>query len=412
MNTLKPPQPLPVLFVQTSMPVGGAETLLVNLVRRLDPARFAPEVVCLKERGPLGEELADDGYPVHHGLLSGKYDVRVLPRLIALMRRRKIAAVVTVGAGDKMFWGRLAARMAGVSVVASALHSTGWPDGVGRLNRLLTKITDAFIAVAEPHGEFLVDFERFPAEKVRVIPNGVDTDRFVPAGPSSAIREELGVGPTTPLVGILAALRPEKNHELFLAGARRVLEQVPEAKFIVIGDGPERKKIERLAASLRLLDPSKPHESPVRLLGNRSDVPAVLASLDALALTSHNEANPVSILEAMSCGVPIVATDVGSVSESVVEGVTGHLIPEGDAPTLADKLTGLLLDPLRAKELGAAGRQRVIERSSLGVMVGGYERLIEGIYTEKTGLSLPASMVEPLKESPSAATRSEPAGVT
>lgn len=386
--------PLPVLFVQTSMPVGGAETLLVNLVRRLDRRVFAPEVVCLKERGPLGDRLAEEGFPVHYGLLKSKFDLRVLPRLTALMRHRRIGAVVTVGAGDKMFWGRLAARAAGVPVVASALHSTGWPDGVGRLNRMLTRITDAFIAVAEPHGRFLVEFEKFPREKVCVIPNGVDVERFAPAPHATAVREELGVGPTTPLVGILAALRPEKNHELFLAAASRIHHAVPEARFIVIGDGPERRHIEQTAAVLGLYDPMNPSASALRMLGNRDDIPAVLAALDVLTLSSHNEANPVSILEGMSCGLPVVATNVGSVSESVVEGETGWLVPAGDKRLLAERVIDLINEPLVAKRMGEAGRRRVVERSSLDVMVGGYERMIAEVYQRKTGRPLPLPAVE------------------
>ena len=130
-------QPLRILFLTTSLPVGGAETLLANLVRRMDRTRFAPEIACLKERGPVGEELASE-IPVYCHLIRNKYDVGVLFRLARLMKTRNVAAVVTVGAGDKMFWGRLAAWFAKVPVVLSALHSTGWPDGVGRLNRLLT----------------------------------------------------------------------------------------------------------------------------------------------------------------------------------------------------------------------------------------------------------------------------------
>jgi glycosyltransferase involved in cell wall biosynthesis len=377
------------------MPVGGAETLLVNLVRRMDRRVFAPEVVCLKERGPLGELLAEEGVPIHYGLLSGKYDLGVLPRLTSLMRHRHIGAVVTVGAGDKMFWGRLAARAAGVPVIAAALHSTGWPDGVGRLNRLLTPITDAFIAVAQPHGRFLVEFERFPESKVRVVPNGVETECFAPAPHASAIRDELGVGPTTPLVGILAALRPEKNHDLFLAAASRIRHAVPEATFVVIGDGPERSHIEEAAALLGLYDATNPGSSSLRMLGNRDDVPAVLAALDVLALTSHNEANPVSILEGMSCGLPVVATNVGSVCESVIEGQTGYLVPAGDKRLLADRIVELLNEPLRADRMGAAGRQRVIDRSSLDVMVGGYERLITDLYRQKTGRDLAAPTEAP-----------------
>ena len=147
-------EPLRVMFLLTSMPVGGAETLLVNLIRRLDRNRFSPQIVCLKEPGPLGEEMAAE-ITVHHGMLASKYDLRILYRLPRLMRREQIDAVVTVGAGDKMFWGRVAARQAGVPVVLSALHSTGWPDCIGRMNRWLTRWTDAFIAVAPSHGKFL-----------------------------------------------------------------------------------------------------------------------------------------------------------------------------------------------------------------------------------------------------------------
>src|SRR5262245_15828588 len=116
--------PLRVMFLITSMPVGGAETLLVNLIRRLDRNRYHPTLSCLKALGPLGAVLAEE-VPAWWNLIGGKYDVGVLRRLTRLLRHQRIDALVTVGAGDKMFWGRLAARAAGVPVVLCALHSTG-----------------------------------------------------------------------------------------------------------------------------------------------------------------------------------------------------------------------------------------------------------------------------------------------
>lgn len=370
------------MFIQTSMPVGGAETLTVELVRRLDRNRFAPELCCLKQPGPLGEMLAGE-MPVHHGLLCGKYDLRVWPRLVRLFRRRGIGAVVTVGAGDKMFWGRLAAQRAGVPVIVSALHSTGWPDGIGRLNRLLTPITDAFVAVAPSHGRFLVDEEHLPERKVVVVPNGVDTDRFRPLPGVDAVRRELGIEPSAPVVAIVAALRPEKNHELYLEVARRVTQRLPEARFLVIGDGPRRAPLEQLAAELGIA-------SQVMFLGSRPDVPRLLAAADVFALTSHNEANPVSILEAMSVGRPVVATDVGSVAEAVDNGRTGHVVRPGDADGLAARVTELLRDPRQRAAMGTTARERVVSRWSVDVMVRGYERLIESIYERKTGVGIAA----------------------
>jgi glycosyltransferase involved in cell wall biosynthesis len=379
-------RPLRVLFLTTSMPVGGAETLLMNLVRRMDRTRFAPEIVCLKERGPLGEELAAE-MPVHAALLANKFDLRVLPSLWRLMRRPRTDAVITVGAGDKMFWGRLAAKLAGVPVIASALHSTGWPDGIGRLNRLLTPLTDAFIGVAAPHAEHLVHVEGFPAEKVYTIYNGVDCERFAPRD-GSGLRRSLGIDEEAPVVGILAALRPEKNHELFLQGAKRIQAAMPAAKFLIIGDGPRRLELEAVTRELGLAD-------AVRFLGSRSDVPELLNACDLVALTSHNEAAPVSILEALASGVPVVASNVGSVQESVIDSVTGRLFPAGDVVAFANGTIELLAEPELRRQLGAEGRRRVMEQWSLESMVRGYEQLIERVYTAKQIQSRTAKQPRP-----------------
>lgn len=366
---------LRVMFVQTDMRVGGAEMVTANIIRRLDRAQFFPELCCLKELGQIGETLVGE-VPVHCQLLRNKYDLRVLPRMIRLLRDRKIDAVVTVGAGDKMFWGRIAARRLGVPAIISALHSTGWPDGVGRLNRMLTTVTDAFVAVAASHREYLVEQEGFPADRVVVIPNGVDAAKYAPLRDVGAVKRELGIDANAPVVGIVAALRPEKNHELFLELARRVLRQLPSARFLIVGDGLCRGDLERRAAEMGL-------RSSVLFLGSRNDVPRLLTAMDVFALTSHNEANPISILEAMSVGRPVVATDVGSIHEAVSEGVTGHLAAAGDSARLTERVLGLLTDEPRRLAMGAAARRTVIERWSIDAMVCGYERLIESIYARK-----------------------------
>ena len=368
-------EPLRPMFVITSMPVGGAETLLVNMMRRMNPELMRPEVICLKEAGPLGESIADE-FPIHTHLLAAKWDLRVLPRLVRLMRRRRADAVITVGAGDKMFWGRLAAYVAGVPVIASALHSTGWPDGVGRLNRLLTPITDAFIAVANSHGEFLREFEGFPADKVHVIPNGVDCDRFHPdPSASKSVRTELDMADDAFLIGIVAALRSEKNHGMLVRAAAMLRKKCPDAHWLIVGDGPERESIESLIEDLQVAD-------RVHLLGTRHDTPRILAALDVFTLCSLNEASPVSILEALACGVPVVATDVGSISESVQTGINGHLIPSRDPEAMVNAISALLVDPVRRREMGLAGRRLVVNTGSLQEMVNGYQELMTGLFKQ------------------------------
>jgi len=372
--------PLKVLFVITSMPVGGAETLLVNLVRRMDRSRFLPELCCLKEFGPLGEVLAQD-IPAVEKLIRHKYDYQVVGRMARLMTERKIDAVVTVGTGgDKMFWGRLAAWRSGVPVVLSALHSTGLPDHVELPNRLLEPITDGFIGCAVPHGEYLAKHEGCPKKKVFVIPNGVDVDRFRPLEPSAELRTELKLEDGAPTAAIVAALRPEKNHELFLRAAALVHGRLPEAQFLVIGDGNGRQALEALAGELGI-------DSAVRFLGTRKDIPELLALTNVLVLSSHMEANPVSIMEGLACGKPVVATRVGSIPETVHEGVSGFLVDPGNAEQMSSRIEQLFRNPTLSRELGTAGRAHIAGHWSLDQMVDGYQDLIKSIYLGKAGSS-------------------------
>ncbi len=318
--------------------------------------------------------------------MTRKTDVSVLWRLAGLMRRQRIDAVVTVGAGDKMFWGRLAARLAGVPVIASALHSTGWPDSVQWANRLLAPITDAFIAVAEPHGRYLAAHEGCTASKIHVIPNGVDVERFRPRPPSETLRTEFGLATGAPVVGIVAALRPEKNHALFLKAAGAVRRAVAGARFLIVGDGPLRGELEALARSLSLSD-------AVRFLGTQSDVHEVLSLIDVLALTSHMEANPVSILEAMAAGKPVVSTRVGSIDKAVDEGCSGYLVAPGSEEELAGRLIELLRDRAgrRLRPRRAAVRRRArFDRTDGGRLrgdAGGHLPAKSGQWRGKKGVS-------------------------
>ncbi len=374
-------RPLRVMFMVTSLPVGGAETLLVNLIDRLDPAKIEPEVVCIKDPGPLGEQIAVR-HTLHSHLSRGKYDVHVLSRLTKLMRNRKVDAVITIGAGDKMFWGRIAAKLAGVPVICSALHSTGWPDGVGRLNRALTRITDAFIAVADHHGIHLSKHEGFPKEKVHIIRNGVDCTRFSPDPDARrSLRESLGLAPSSKLVGIVAALRPEKNHAMFVDVAGKISELDNDVHFLIVGDGPERGAIEKQIEELGMT-----HR--IHLLGTRHDTDKIVAALDLFLLCSHNEASPVSILEALACEVPAISTRVGSVGESVQDGRTGFLVEKDDRQMMVKYALEILANRSVKDSLGAAGRQLVLQSGSLESMVEGYTALIEWLFEAKCGVQL------------------------
>ncbi|MHB8900179.1 MAG: glycosyltransferase [Thermoguttaceae bacterium] len=364
--------PLRVMFVHTEMVVGGAETLLAELLRKMDRDRFLPELCCLKRLAELGEVLAEE-VPAFTGLLRNKYDLVVLQRLTQLFRERRIDAVVTVGTGgDRMFWGRLAGWRARTPVILSALHSTGDPVRVEPLNRLLSPITDGFIGCARTHSAYLVEGERCPEAKVFTIWNGVDVSRFRPRD-RAAMRARLDLPTDVPVAGIVAALRPEKQHVLLIDALARVVRSLPGAILLVVGDGVEREKIAARVSALGLA-------ANVRMLGTRHDVPKILPAMDVMVLSSRMEANPASTLEASACGLPVVAPNVGSLPETVLDGKTGILCRPNDPAELAHAMLRLLSDLPNACAMGEAGRTLVCRQFSVEVMVLGYERLIEGVY--------------------------------
>ena len=188
------------------------------------------------------------------------------------------------------------------------------------------------------------------------------------------------------MVGIVAALRPEKNHERFIGCAAEILRKRSDSHFVIAGSGPEEEHIRVMANRLGVQD-------AVHLIGSTDEIPAVLSMIDLFVLTSHNEANPVSILEAMSVQRPVVAPDVGSIRESVVDGVTGYVIAKNDLAQMTDRWLAILNNPSRAWEMGAAARRHVQKVGSLDSMTEGYSRLIEDLYRRQTDRKFQENML-------------------
>ena len=396
--------PLRVMFIHTEVVVGGAETLLLEIIRKMDRTRFQPELCCLKQLAELGEVISQE-VPTFVGLLKNKYDLGVIGRLAKLLKERRIDAIVTVGTGgDRMFWGRLAAYRAGVPVVLSALHATGYPMKVERLNQMLSPISDGFIGCAKTHSQFLIEGERCPANKVFTVWNGVDVERFRPQD-KAAMRERIGISMDQPAVGIVAALRPEKQHVMLIEAWSKVIQRLPDAILVIVGDGVERGAIESKTRELGL-------EKNVRMLGMRSDVPEVLAGLDLKVLSSKMEANPASTLEANACGLPVVAPKVGSLIDTVEHGITGLLCKPNDIESLAQAILEIITKDDRGAEMGVAARSKVCREFSLQVMVQGYENLIEGVYSaaQRGDSLLPATFDQIMENRLSGVTAIPPVG--
>jgi glycosyltransferase involved in cell wall biosynthesis len=237
------------------------------------------------------------------------------------------------------------------------------------------------IAVGHRQKRHLVEQEGLPADRIEVIHNAISAADFSDLSSQPAdrarIRCEWGLTAEHRVAMIVATLRPEKNHGRFLRVARAVAEHMPEARFVVVGDGGERAKLESYAQALGIRD-------VVRFAGVRRDVPQVLAAADVVTLTSDDrvETFPLALLEAMAAAQPIVATQVGSLEEMVIEGETGHLIPVDDESSFADALHRVLSDPVRARAMGEAGRRFVLQHFTAEQMVRAHESLFEQLLRE------------------------------
>lgn len=364
-----------------SMIVGGAERICQDILLRIDRDRFNPILLCMREPGPLAEAVAQEGIKVYSNLTSDKYDFTVALRLHRIMRQEQIHALETFGSGEKLFWGRLCAKWAGVPAITSSLHKTfikGKKHSVESLNRRLWRLNDRIIAIGEASRDYLIRYEGVPPQKVTVIYNGVDLERFKPRPPELRIKRELGIPEENQVVGILAVLRPEKAHQVFLESAKMISRELPNVSFLVVGDGSERTRLEKLASELGV-------DRRVIFAGNRTDIPEVLSFFDVAVLCSdpYIETLPTAILEAMAMAKPVVATEVGCLREMVIEGKNGYLVPSRKPRELAEAILGLLKDRDLAQNMGGEGRRRVENLFSIERMVGKREELFEEILEQK-----------------------------
>src|SRR5581483_5128138 len=210
-------------------------------------------------------------------------------------------------------------------------------------------------------------------ERTFVVRNGLDLHRF-DALAARPLQGPLPAG--RPLVAVIANLWPVKGHRTLLEAIRRVHAHRPEARFALVGDGPERPFLERRIADLHL-------EGVVELLGTRYDVPAILSRADAACLSSQAEGLPNAIMEAMAASLPVVATDVGGTPELVLPGETGFLAPSGDPVQLADALVAVLADPQAARQMGARGRRLVASAYSLDRLAAAHGAMYRAVLARR-----------------------------
>jgi glycosyltransferase involved in cell wall biosynthesis len=356
-----------LLFVAADMQRGGSERHWATLIPALAARGAQLRLLCLNDEGPLFDELRAAGVPATCVHMTSRGDVRGLRRALAEAEARP-GAVVTRGVSPQLIGEAIALRAGAAHVVNE--HTPLTADGEllalephqQQLTRLVAPRVTRVIAVTDRQAEPLAR-RGYRRDRIVTVPNGVfEADVATHADPA-ATRGELGLGEGEFAVLCVANLRPEKGVREFVEAVASARRQVPRLRGLIAGDGPQRAELERVVAE----------SEGVQLLGSRGDVPDLIAASDAVCLLSAAEALPISILEAMALGRPVVTTDVGGTTDAVAHAQTGLVTTAGAA---AGALARLAAQPEWARELGEHARERQRERFAGEAMVEGYERAL------------------------------------
>jgi glycosyltransferase involved in cell wall biosynthesis len=382
-----------ILRVIGRLNVGGPSIHVVNLSTGLDPIRFDQLLV-------VGKESRDEGSMLNYALARGVWphrisemvtsfnltprDIKALHHLWKLMRlyRPQIVHTHTAKAG---LLGRLAARLAGVPIVIHTFHGhvlhgyygplQNW--ALQRMERTLACLSDRLVAVSERVKQDLIGYGVASAQKITVIPLGLDLAPFSTARRRrGGFRREMGISADTKLIGIVGRIVPIKNHALFIEAAARIAALERAARFVVVGDGALRRTIENQARRLDIAE-------RILFTGWRSDLAQIYADLDALVVTSKNEGTPLSAIEAMATGCPVVATCVGGIPDIITDKITGRLSAPGDADGISRAVIELLTDSVEAARIGANAMTAAHQRFAVERLISDMDKLYSKLLDEK-----------------------------
>jgi len=360
-----------VLHVIDSLDLGGAQTLLLDLAKHADRNRFEIHVVCMHGRGVFCEAFEAEGIPVHP-LSTSKWPPGYLLGFPKLLRRLRPDIL-----HFHLFGSNLIAKTIAAMLGHRALVSHDHCNDAGRGNPVLlladalaNRFSSRVIAVSASTGSFLVEREGVDPERVVVLRNGVDAEEFRPGNlqERASARKELGIPGHAFVIGGVGRLVEQKNFSLFLDVAAR-LHGGPEVCFVIAGTGPLQAALKVMAVRLGL-------EDRVRFLGHVGNRVALYHAMDVLLMTSDFEGTPMVLLEAMACGLPVVASAVDGIAEVCTHGKDALLIPPGRGDAFASALGSLIVDPQCGEQMGRNARKSILDGYDIRLVA----RCVEQVY--------------------------------
>lgn len=358
--------PFTILHTECSTGWGGQEIRIFTEMKAMR-ARGHNMLLASPSRTTIYQRCKEAGFPVFDFNDAKWVYPWTIARLTSFLRREKVDVVNTHSSRDGWIGG-LAARLAGVPLLIRSRHiDVSYPNV--RMSRLaFYYLPHAVFTTSEQISSHLVETLRLDKKNVHCVPTGIDVDFYHP-DVTSTLRTELSLPTTTPLVGVVAVLRSWKGHPFFLEAARLILQQRPDVRFVLAGNGPTRAALEQKIADLNL-------QEAVYMLGHQEDVPNILAGLDVVVLPSYaHEGIPQILLQAMSMNRPVVGTSVGGIPEIVQHEKTGLIVPPKDPQALASAILRLLDNRDLANSLSSQGREFILANYSISKLCEKLEAL-------------------------------------
>ena len=348
-----------IIHIITSLNIGGAEKLLLDLVRELDEDKFETKVVTSVDAGVLVRDFGENEIEVKVFRKKSKLGLGVIWGIFRHLRKERPQIVHThLFGGDT--WGRIAAILARVPVIISTEHNTNIDEGFLKrlLKKFLSYFTDKIIAVSESVEKYSILRDKIGEKKIKVIYNGINLEKFL-----QNKQKEFG---NPPIIGVVGRLEEQKGHK-YLIEALNLLKNVPWTLWVV-GDGSRKTGLERLVKDLNL-------RGRVIFLGNRDNIAEILGQIDIFCLPSLWEGLGLAVIEAAASARPIVASKVGGIPEIIEDNKTGLLVEPENVKSLVDGLEQILLGEKDALKMGHKAREAVKEKFGIKRMVREYEEL-------------------------------------
>jgi len=364
-----PKKTVRVLFVVRSLHVGGMEQMVIALAASLPPLNYQVRFCTIEDAGQLAGELANTNIEL---------DALNKPPGLHLGYVLKLRKLIDGWQPDIIHThndtGHFYAALANVGLrnrpkLVHTKHGRGDPDDRKSVirNCLASRLSDAVIAVSNDVAKVCRDVENVPQRKIRTIINGIDLQPYLTMEPRRPTSDQV-------VFGHVGRLSQVKNQTLLIKAFKKVHDQLPKSKLLIAGDGPMRAKLEATAKELGVA-------SSVTFFGYRADIANVLNECDAFVLSSVSEGTPLVVIEAMASGRPVIATDVGGLSDMFEDGASGLLVPTEDDQKLSQAMLDLAQDPGRREEIGMRGRAIAVANYGLARMVRDYCGVYEALLT-------------------------------